>query len=432
MQAVILAAGLGKRIGEYSKKIPKGLLKIAGREIIYRNLKILKDCGIKEFVIVTNPKYKDHYESFFKNHNFKYKLVINTMPEKGNGYSLYLAKESVTGRFVLLMSDHLYEEEFLKIAVKKRGLIVDKKGIYIDPNEATKVVIHDGRVKDIGKNLGNFDGFDTGFFILTPEIFEIAENLVKKKESVELSEIIKEAKIEVSEVSGYFWMDVDTPEDIKQAKYFLIKNAVKTAGDGWISKLINRKLSTRISYYLVDYLTPNQCTLLTFLLGIFSVFSILISLPLAGVLYQISSVLDGVDGEIARASMRTSKLGGYIDSMLDRYLDFLFLLTLAWKLKPAFIMWIVISLAIFGSLMVSYSTERYKASFYEDVYKVIPQMKYLIGKRDERVFSIMFFCIFNRIAELFIFLAILTNLRVLLTLMMIIKNKKKEVRREYG
>ena len=107
--------------------------------------------------------------------------------------------------------------------------------------------------------------------------------------------------------------------------------------------------------------------------------------------------------------MRTSKLGGYIDSILDRYVDFAFLLALAYAIKPSFELWIVIALAIFGSVMVSYSTERYKAAYFRDIYKEIPKMKYLIGKRDERIFITMIFCLINKIPELFILLAILTE-----------------------
>ena len=434
MQAVILAAGLGKRIKNFSKDKPKGLLKIAGKEIIYRNLKILKNCGIEEFIIITNPKFKQAYENFLSQNKFKYKLILNHFPEKGNGYSLYLAKNFVSEKFVLLMSDHLYEEGFIKNALNKEGLIIDKKGFYINQEEAVKVKVENQKVKDIGKNLNSYYGFDTGFFILNSEIFKIAEKLVKEKEVVELSEIVKEAKIKVSEVSGYFWLDIDTPKDVKLAKKYLIKRSIKKEGDGWVSKLINRKVSTKLSEYLVDYLTPNQITFLNFLIGIFSVITVWISIPLAGVLYQISSIIDGVDGEIARASMQTSKLGGYIDSVLDRFIDFLFLLALACVINPASTFWVIIAFAMFGSVMVSYSTERYKASFFEDIYQVIPQMKYLPGKRDERIFIIMIFCLINKILELFIFLAILTNLRVLLTLLLAWRKNsaKKGGEKTYG
>jgi len=427
LRAVVLAAGLGTRMGKLTEEIPKGLLKIAGREIVYRSMKILENLGVKEFIVITNPKYKEKYEEFLKREGFNYKIVLNNHPERGNGYSLYLAKDYVDGKFALIMSDHIYEEEFLKEAIKKEGLIIDKEGKYIDADEATKVLVENGRVKDIGKKLKNWDGFDTGFFILTPEIFKYAEEVVKEKELVELSEIVKRAKLKVSEVSGYFWMDVDTQEEMKIAKHYLIKTAVKGTGDGFISRLINRKISTKISEYLVDYLTPNQITVLTFLFGLFSAVVVLFSIPLGGILYQISSILDGVDGEIARASMRTSKLGGYIDSILDRYVDFAFLLALAYAIKPSFELWIVIALAIFGSVMVSYSTERYKAAYFKDIYKEIPKMKYLIGKRDERIFITMIFCLINKIPELFILLAILTNVRVLLTMYLVWQKENQKV-----
>ena len=427
MRAVVLAAGLGTRMGKLTEEIPKGLLKIAGREIVYRSMKILENLGVKEFIVITNPKYKEKYEEFLKREGFNYKIVLNNHPERGNGYSLYLAKDYVDGKFALIMSDHIYEEEFLKEAIKKEGLIIDREGKYIDAGEATKVLVENGRVKDIGKKLKNWDGFNTGFFILTPEIFKYAEDVVKEKELVELSEIVKRAKLKVSEVSGYFWMDVDTQEEMKIAKHYLIKTAVKGTGDGFISRLINRKISTKISEYLVDYLTPNQITVLTFLFGLFSAVVVLFSIQLGGILYQISSILDGVDGEIARASMRTSKLGGYIDSILDRYVDFAFLLALAYAIKPSFELWIVIALAIFGSVMVSYSTERYKAAYFKDIYKEIPKMKYLIGKRDERIFITMIFCLINKIPELFILLAILTNVRVLLTMYLVWQKENQKV-----
>jgi len=417
VQAVILAAGLGTRISSLThNQIPKGLLKVAGREILYRTLTYLQKNGVNEFIVVVNPQFKKRYEDFFKKYSFSVKFVLNSSPERGNGYSLFLAKELVKDKFVLVMSDHLYEEAFVKEAIGKEGLIVDAQGKYIDSEEATKVKINQDRVVEIGKSLRDYQAFDTGFFVLTPEVFKVAEELVSSKDVVELSEIVKKAGLKVSFVNGYFWMDVDTPEDLAKARKFLVKTAVKGAGDGLISRLINRRISTWVSSYLVEKVSPNQATFFTFILGILSALVALINVPLGGVLYQVSSILDGIDGEIARASLRTSRWGGYLDSVLDRYVDFAFLLALMWKTAPPLSFFPVVCMAMFGSVMVSYSTERYKAAFGEDIYVKVPAMKYLLGKRDERVFLIMLFCLFNRIFELFLILAVLTNLRVILTL----------------
>ncbi len=417
MKAVVLAAGLGTRL---RAKIPKPLVKVAGREILYRSLKVLSELGIEEFVVVVGKK-GELIEEFLKRHGFKYKIVRNEYPERGNGYSFYLAKDYVDGKFVLIMGDHVYEREFIEKAIKGEGLIGDRIAKFVDIEEATKVICKNGRVERVSKNLERFDYIDTGFFVLTPDIFKYAEELVKTKHEVSLSEIIERAKVPVTEVSGYFWMDVDTPEELKKANRLIVRMSVKGTGDGFISRHLNRKISLRLSEILVNRITPNQATVISFIVGILSALTTFLSVPLAGILYQISSILDGIDGEIARASMRTSKFGGWFDSVLDRYVDFLFLLCLAIVSDLSLIGWIVACLAMFGSFMVSYSTERYKGAFFSDFYKDF-KFKFL-GKRDERIFIAMIFCIFSWIFQLFVLLAVLTNLRVLATIYVVAKHK---------
>lgn len=423
---VILAGGEGSRLRPFTNNIPKALVKVAGRELLYRIIKQLEDLGVKRFVIVINEKFKGSIENFLKEHGFYGEIIYNPHPEKENGYSLYLAKEKVKGRFGVVMSDHIYEKAFLEKALKGKGLIVDKVGLYIDIDEATKVKCRDGKIKDIGKDLKEYEGFDTGFFILEESIFDVAEKILKEKEVLTMSELAKRAGIPCTEVSGYFWMDVDTPEDIEKAKKLLVKTAIKVAGDGFISRNLNRKVSTRISPYLVDKFTPNQVTVFTFLLGMLSVVVAFFSPALGGILLQISSTLDGLDGEIARAQMRTTKFGAWLDSVLDRYIDFAFLSALAFYIKPSwgFMPWVF--LALFGTIMVSYSTERYKGAYCEDAYVVIKELRYLLGKRDERIFLIMIFTLFGWIKALFILLAIITNIRVILTIYLVWKRKRNE------
>jgi CDP-L-myo-inositol myo-inositolphosphotransferase len=315
------------------------------------------------------------------------------------------------------MSDHIYEKAFIKKAVKGEGLIMDRVGRFIDPKETTKVKVEDGKIAAIGKQIKRWDGFDTGFFVLTPEIFEAAERVVGQKELVELSEIMQEARVKVTEVSGYLWMDVDTPQDLERAKRALLRNAVKGTGDGLVSRLLNRRISTYISTYVADLATPNQITIYTFLFGLFSAFVALFWPAGGGVFYQISSILDGVDGEIARASLQESRFGGWFDSLLDRFVDFAFFLALGRFLPLS--SWPLIALTIFGMVMVSYSTERFKAAYQKDAYQAIPALRYLIGKRDERIFLTMLFCLWGKIKSLFIFMALLTNLRVLLTMYLV-------------
>ena len=413
--AVVLAAGLGTRMGGK----PKGLVRVAGREILYRTMRLLQRNGVERFLIVTNERYAELYREFVERNGFNAELVINPEPEMGNGHSLHLARGRVSGRFVLVMSDHVYSEAFVAEAIKGNGLIADRRPRWVDVDEATKVKVKDGRVERIGKGLKDWDAVDTGFFVLDEGIFRVTEALENEKNGdYSLSEVVERAKLPVTFVDGLGWTDVDTPEELKRARKMLVFTAVKGTGDGFISRHINRKISTRISYLLVERVAPNGMTVITFAIGILSALLTLVSLPAAGILYQLSSILDGVDGELARVQMRASRFGGYIDSILDRYVDGTFLALLAYSTLREPLWYLVALLALLGSVMVSYSTERFKAAYGEDAYSCIPALRRLPGKRDERIFMTMLFLLYPARASLevlFLLLAVLTNVRVALT-----------------
>ncbi len=113
-------------------------------------MKVLQELGVRKFIIITNPKYKTKFREFAEKSGFNAQ-IINEHPEKGNGYSLYLAKNWVDGRFILVMSDHIYEKAFLERALKGKGLIVDKAPKYTSIKEETKVKIKNNRAEDLWK-----------------------------------------------------------------------------------------------------------------------------------------------------------------------------------------------------------------------------------------------------------------------------------------
>ncbi len=410
MKAVILAAGLGTRMGG----VAKPLIKVGGIEIILRTMKLLSPY-VDEFVIVASV-YAEKIDEFLKDKGFRYRIIRNEHPERGNGYSLLLAKDHVDGRFVLVMGDHVYSGEFVEEAMKGFGLIGDRTPCCIDIGEATKVKVAGGKVVEIGKELRDFDCVDTGFFVLDDGIFDVDV----AGDMISLSDIVRAARLPVSFVDGKFWMDVDTSEDVKKANYLIVRHSVKSVGDGFVSRLMNRKISTRISALLVNRVTPNQMTVLSFLVGVMSALLAAMDMRIAAVVYQLSSIIDGCDGEIARASLSQSKLGGYVDSILDRFVDFLFLAILALA-NPQTLP--VAIFAVFGSVMVSYSTEKYKAEYGSSAYADIKVLRYLPGKRDERIFIIMILCLLGLVYEMFVVIAVLSTARVVATLAIVAKVK---------
>ncbi len=164
--------------------------------------------------------------------------------------------------------------------------------------------------------------------------------------------------------------------------------------DGPISRYINRRISTRITSLIVKHkipVTPNQVSLISFLLGVLAGFLYLVNAIIAGILVQISSIIDGVDGELARALNKTSKIGGFIDAILDRITDTAIIIGLTLYIHNLNIInplhLILLSmLALSADIMVSYLHARGEASLGVHPLKVGSTPS--IASRDVRLFII--------------------------------------------
>jgi phosphatidylglycerophosphate synthase len=118
-----------------------------------------------------------------------------------------------------------------------------------------------------------------------------------------------------------FLARVDTSDGRRRAERLLLESLGKST-DGWFSRHLNRPLSLRISRRLAPRpVSPNQMTAVTFLVGLASG---LVSAMggygafLAGaLLFQLASVLDGVDGELARLRFQESPRGEWLDTVCD-------------------------------------------------------------------------------------------------------------------
>lgn len=108
-------------------------------------------------------------------------------------------------------------------------------------------------------------------------------------------------------------------------------------GDGPISLLINRKVSRLISQRIATRVTPNQATALALMLGAFSAVLYAGRLWLwAGITLQLSSIVSGVDGEIARLQSKGSNWGDFWDTIADRVVEYLAILGMIYGLSQTF------------------------------------------------------------------------------------------------
>lgn len=112
-QAVILAAGLGTRLGGELRDRPKGFITIGEHPIVEESVLRLVAAGIDDVVIVTGH-LADQYEALARRHAGRVRTVNNDrFAQSGSMYSLWCARALVTGSFLLLESDLVFEPRAL-------------------------------------------------------------------------------------------------------------------------------------------------------------------------------------------------------------------------------------------------------------------------------------------------------------------------------
>ena len=147
-----------------------------------------------------------------------------------------------------------------------------------------------------------------------------------------------------------------------------------------VSTYFNRPFSNVITYFLIDRnVTPNQISAFT------SLFSILTFLAyafgnfvLGGILTQIVSIIDGVDGEIARAKNLCSKIGEVLDSIFDRLAEILICIGVGFGVsivKGTNSAWLFSTVGIIGFLMDTYIAELVKSRTGRSLHETIEELE---------------------------------------------------------
>lgn len=334
MKALIIAAGQGSRLIDADGDRPKPLYKVAGLTLIERAILSAKRAGITEFVIVIGYKgaaLRRALEGKKSRLGVSITFVENLEWTKSNGHSVLKAREHLTDDFVLMMSDHIFDSKILSGLVQQKILpgevilAVDRRiSEVFDLPDATKVKTRDGLIVEIGKEIPEYDAIDTGLFLCSPGLFLALEKACSEG-SGSLSDAMRmlaaQGKAKTATIGNHFWQDVDTPESLKHAEKVLFA-AVRKDTDGFISKNINRRISTLISrFFIRTPLTPNQITWSALVIGLLSGFFISRGthwdIALGGILFQFASIYDGCDGEIAKLKLASSKFGEWLDTVCD-------------------------------------------------------------------------------------------------------------------
>ncbi len=235
MKGVILAAGDGTRLAPLTNNRPKPLVPVLGRPLIEYTLNSFAQVGIRELIIVIG--YRGEMIAKEIGDGSRYGVKVSYAPNPhykgGNGTSIHAARPLLADEaFVLAMADHMIASSLLKKLLDKGEiddtLCVDRTAkAPPQVKDATKVWVNDaGLITQIGKELEHWNAIDTGVFLFTPRIFPIVADLMEKHNGCcsvtdAVRRLIRQKGMRACDVSGAFWMDVDTLADLQYVERLL-------------------------------------------------------------------------------------------------------------------------------------------------------------------------------------------------------------------
>lgn len=227
--AVVLMAGMGSRLRATTGILPKPLFPLLGKPLITYTLEALARNGLTTVHAITGYEAEAVAErvSQFAPREMKLNFVFNRDWRKQNGVSVLAAAPFVTGEFLLLMSDHLFDDALIGRLIAAPAadclvLAIDRKiNAIFDLDDAMKVKTDGTRICAIDKRLADYDAVDTGLFRCSPAFFEYLER-AKRNRDCSLADGVRlaaaEDKARVIDIGNFWWQDVDTPEMFAEAE----------------------------------------------------------------------------------------------------------------------------------------------------------------------------------------------------------------------
>ena len=215
MKAVILAGGYGTRISEESHLIPKPMIEIGGKPILWHIMKIYSTYKIDDFIICLGHKgekikeYFDQFDSELWNIQ-----LIDTGVDSMTGGRLKRVQDKIDNTFCVTYGDGLSDvnlNDLILFHKEKRSLATLTA---IHPPERFGVLNLSGDyvTEFHEKHAGESSWINGGFFVLEPEIFDYLQDDSTVFEKTPLETLAKEQKLTAFKHYG-FWHPMDTQRD---------------------------------------------------------------------------------------------------------------------------------------------------------------------------------------------------------------------------
>jgi len=217
MKAVILAGGYGTRISEESSIIPKPLIEIGGKPILWHIMKIYSAYKIDDFVICLGykgEKIKEYFEQFdSKLWNIQ---LIDTGLDTMTGGRLKRIQDKIDNTFCMTYGDGVSDVNLNNLLTfhKEKKSLATLTAIHPPERFGVLNLSGDYVTEFHEKHTGESSWINGGFFVFEPEIFDYLQNDSTVLERAPLETLAKEQKLSAFKHNG-FWHPMDTLRDKK-------------------------------------------------------------------------------------------------------------------------------------------------------------------------------------------------------------------------
>jgi len=245
MQAVILAAGMGKRLKKYTENNTKCMLKIEGKTLIERTMEALVEAGITRLVIVAGYKGENLKKYLLEEcenpviKKMEIKFIDNNIFDKTNNiYSLSLAKEELAkDDTILLESDLIYDYKLIKRLAESKESNLVSVAKYEQWMDGTVITIDEDKnvLEFIEKKNFSYEHLDE--YYKTVNVYKFSKDFLNEAFLPFLDAYIKaygeneyyelvlkiiahlsRSRLKAMDVSDIDWYEIDDAQDLDIAK----------------------------------------------------------------------------------------------------------------------------------------------------------------------------------------------------------------------
>jgi choline kinase len=237
MRAIILAAGMGRRLQAVCGHRPKCLLEFGGKTLLRRHIDVLQQHPIEELVIATGYR-ADLIEEEIAAAGAKLRVAMQFNPdyEQGSVVTLWALREHLhqPGDLLLMDADMLYDCRLLErlLASRHQNCLVLDRNIGVD-EEPVKLCVRDGVPVELGKQINERSAYDfcgelVGMVRLSESVAQQLLSIVERyidtgRRQEDYEEALRElvrlgSSFGYEDCTGLPWIEIDFPEDVDRAR----------------------------------------------------------------------------------------------------------------------------------------------------------------------------------------------------------------------